>query len=62
MEGEPGGLQCIGSQRVGHNLVTEHTRDYRGPELSGHCTPRQSSSNETDLKTHFKSIYTTLCT
>jgi len=22
---EPGGLQSMGSQRVGHNLVTEHT-------------------------------------
>ena len=62
MEEKPGGLQCIGSQRVGHDLVTEHTHDYRGPELSGHNTPKQSSSSETDLKTHFKSICTTLCT
>ena len=23
--GEPGGLQSMGLQRVGHNLVTEHT-------------------------------------
>ena len=23
---EPGGLQFMGSQRVGHDLVTEHTR------------------------------------
>ena len=25
---EPGGLQSVGSQRVGHNLVTEHTHSY----------------------------------
>ena len=24
MDGEPGGLQSIGLQRVGHNLVTDH--------------------------------------
>ena len=23
---EPGGLQSMGSQRVGHNLATEHTQ------------------------------------
>ena len=24
---EPGGLQCMGLQRVGHDLVTEHTHN-----------------------------------
>ena len=26
---EPGGLQSIGSQRVGHGLVTEHSHTHR---------------------------------
>ena len=25
---EPGGLESVGSQRVRHNLVTEHTHSY----------------------------------
>ena len=25
---EPGGLQCMGLQRVGHDLATEHTHTY----------------------------------
>ena len=27
---EPGGLQSMGSQRAGHNLVTEHARTTKG--------------------------------
>ena len=31
--GRPGGLQSIGSQRVGHNLATEQQREGRTPEV-----------------------------
>ena len=32
---EPGGLQSMGSQRVGHNLVTEQQQNRRPDSLSG---------------------------
>ena len=31
---EPGGLQSIGSQRVGHDWVTEHARTSQGSDLA----------------------------
>ena len=30
---EPGGLQSMGSRRIGHDLATEHTKKHAGPEL-----------------------------
>ena len=30
-ESEPGGLQSVGSQRVGHDLATEHTNTHGFP-------------------------------
>ena len=34
---EPGGLQTMGLQRVGHDLVTEHTHTHRVIKYNGYC-------------------------
>ena len=33
MEGEPGGLQSMGSQGVGHDRATEHSTELKFPGL-----------------------------
>ena len=38
---EPGGLQSMGSQRVGHDLATEHTDQVRERGGLGGCQSRK---------------------